>query len=178
MRIFRDDGYQNSPPGYGLNTNTISAFMSNYKSLSRYTYLWPPMDQASTLGSKWQLIENLDIIAHLEGCTRPKSRLLEVGSRIPKDVVLKRTHSESGNHIVLPQDERHKRTWEYMNSHSEVPRCKWFAQTYVPLLKDLGEWRVIVVGGNPIYTVHTQPSSGGTWKRRVVTSFWPLDALQ
>ena len=152
--------------------------MVNYKSLTHYTYLWPPMDQASSLGSKWQLIENLDIIANSEGSTRPKSRLLKPGSTIPKGAVLKRTHSESGNHVIFPQGETHKRTWEYLNSHSEIPCCRWFCQMFIPHLRDLGEWCVIVVGGHPIYTIHTQPTSGGTWKHKVVTLFWPLVALQ
>ena len=152
--------------------------MRNFTSLARYTYIWPPVDQASSLGSKWQLIENLDIIAHLSGSTRPKSRLLQPGHPIPKLAVLKRTHSESGNHVIFPQGNNGKRTWTYIESHSEIPRSKWFCQTFLPLLKDLGEWRVVIVGGHPIYTVHTQPGSGGTWKRQVASSFWPHNSLR
>ena len=92
--------------------------------------------------------------------------------------MLKRTHSESGNHIILPQDMLGKRTWEYMDAHLEIPRCQWFSQTYVLLLKDYGEWQVVIVGGAPTYTVHMQPASGNRWKYRNNIAFWPLHKLQ
>ena len=82
---------------------------------------------------------------------------MKSGDYISDKTVLKRTHSESGNHIIFLQDMLGKRTWEYMDAHSEIPRCRWFSQTYVPLLKDYGEWRVVIVRGAPAYTVHTQP---------------------
>ena len=66
---------------------------------------------------------------------------------ISDKTVLKRTHSESGSHIIFPQDMLGKRTWEYMDAHLEIPRCRWFSQTYVPLLKDYGEWWVVIVEG-------------------------------
>jgi hypothetical protein len=165
-------------PGYGLNTENLSIFVRNFKELKCYTHIWPPVDQASTVGSKWQLIQNLDVIAGIHRQTRPKSRLLKDGQPIHPDTVLKRTHSESGNHVIFPNSEPYKRTWDYINSHSEIPRCKWFAQSFVPLLKVYGEWRVIIVGGSPAYTVHTQPSQRNTWRRTVVTQFWPLKLLQ
>ena len=165
-------------PGYGLNTGNLSRFVDNFKRLKCHTYIWPPVDQASTVGSKWQLIDNLDIIAAKYRHTRPKTRLLNPGQPIPENTVLKRTHSESGNHVIFPKGDPDMRTWEYLNSHSEIPRCKWFAQTYVDFLKVYGEWRVIIVGGSPAYTVHTQPSSWNTWKKTVVSSFWPLNLLR
>src|SRR5882762_6501095 len=120
-------------------------------------YRWPPFDQASTIGSKWQLIENLELI-------HPST-------------MLKRTHSESSNHVIFPND-LEKRNWEYLNTHSEIPRCRWFAQSYIKSLKDLGEWRVILVGGSPVYTIHTQPGTGDQWKHRRAVSFWPLERLR
>jgi hypothetical protein len=177
-QILSDDGHDQEPPGYGLNSVNAPIFIRNLKSLARFTYLWPPVDQASTIGSKWQLVENLDIIAALNNQIRPQSRLMKSGDYISDKTVLKRTHSESGNHIIFPQDMLGKRTWEYMDAHSEIPRCRWFSQTYVPLLKDYGEWRVVIVGGAPAYTVHTQPASGDRWKYRNTTAFWPLHKLR
>lgn len=176
-RISRDDG-QERPPGYGLNLENYPGFIRNYRSLARLTYLWPPVDQASTLGSKWQLIENLDIIAAQGQTVRPQSTLLESGDPLDDQLVLKRTHSESGNHVLLPGSHRVARTWRYLNKQSEIPRCRWFSQTNVPLLKTLGEWRVVMVGGAPAYTVHTQPTTTKLWKHRPANSFWPLDRLR
>lgn len=181
MLIFNfssDTGNDNGQPGYGLNMENLPMFVHSFKTLKCYTYIWPPVDQASTVGSKWQLIQNLDIIAAKHRQTRPKSRLLTDGQPIHPDTVLKRTHSESGNHVIFPDSEQHKRTWKYLKCNSEVPRCKWFCQTFVRLLRTYGEWRVIIVGGSPAYTVHTQPSPRDTWKRTVVSSFWPLNRLQ
>ena len=64
-QILSDDGHDQEPPGYGLNSVNAPIFIQNLKSLARFTYLWPLVDQASTIGSKWQLVENLDIIATL-----------------------------------------------------------------------------------------------------------------
>ena len=96
---------------------------------------------------------------------------------ISNRTVLKRTHSKSGNHIIFLQDVLGKRTWEYMDAHSEIPRCRWFSQTYVLLLNDYGEWWVVIVGGAPAYTIHMQLASGDRWKYRNTTAFWPLHKL-
>ena len=92
--------------------------------------------------------------------------------------MLKRTHSKSGNHIIFLQDMLDKRTWEHVDAHLEIPRSQWFPQTHVPLLKDYGEWWVVIIGGAPAYTVHTQMASGNRWKYRNTTAFWPLHKLQ
>lgn len=163
---------------YGFTASNIDSFLVNYKSLCRHTYIWPPNDQASTVGSKWQLIENLDIIASRHNQLRPKSVLLEDGATIPANTVVKRTHSESGNHIILPKDGE-KRNWDYLRDNSDIPRCRWFAQTYVDLLHYFGEWRVVMMGGEVAYTVHTvQAQSNGVWRRRRAILFWPLDILR
>ena len=103
--------------------------------------------------------------------------LLSSGQLIHPSTMLKHTHSESGNHVIFPND-LEKRNWEYLNTHSEIPHCRWFAQSYIKSLKDLGEWRVVLVGGSPVYTVHTQPGTGDQWKHRRAVSFWPLERLR
>ena len=65
-----------------------------------------------------------------------------------------------------------------MDAHSEIPRCWWFSQTYVLLLKDYGEWWLVIIGGASAYTVHMQPASGDRWKYRNTTAFWPLHKLR
>ena len=149
--------------------------MTNDILLTWYTYLRPPIDQTSFLESKWLLIENPNIIEHMKGFIWPKSWLLKLGSNIPKDTILKQTYSESDNHIIISQN--HKQNWDYINSHFEVPCYRWFCQTFIPFLKDLGKWCVIVVSGHSIYMVHIQPLSGDMWEWKVIMLVWPLDAL-
>lgn len=141
-------------------------------------HIWPPQDQPNTIGSKLQSIQNLDIIASRQtNSTRPVTREMAVHDRIPDDIVLKRTHSDSGIHVLLPGDPN--RTWEYMRAHSEIPRCRWFGQTYVETLHRLGEWRVFLVGGRIIYTVHTfQNSARETWKWDMVREYYSLQELR
>ena len=122
-QILSDNGHDQEPPGYKLNSVNAPIFIQNFKSLAWFTYLWPPVDQASTIGLKWQLIKNLDIIAALNNQIWPQNRLMKSGDYISNRTMLKRTHSKSGNHIILPQDMLGKRTWEYMDAHSGIPRC-------------------------------------------------------
>lgn len=165
------------PPLYGLDSSNATTFLQNLKSLAQSTYIWHSVDMPSTIGSKWQLIENLDIIAASDQRQRPQSRLMKSGDPLPPNAVLKRTHSDSGNHVILPKDNPVKRTWAYMDAHSNIPGCRWFSQAYIDLLRTVGEWRVVMVGGAPAYTIHTRPRKDKSWKYRTVTEFWPLDRL-
>lgn len=141
-------------------------------------HVWPPQDQPNTIGSKLQSIQNLDAIASRRThSTRPVTRELTPHETIPDDIVIKRTHSDSGIHVLLPGDPN--RNWEYMLAHSEIPRCRWFGQTYVETLHRLGEWRAFVVGGKIIYTVHTfQNSRRDTWKWDMVREYYSLRELR
>ena len=181
MLIFNfssDTGNKDGQTGYGWNMENLTMFIHSFKTLKCYTYIWPPVNQASMVGSKWQLIQNLDIIAGKQHQTRLNSRLLTDGQPIHPNTILKCTHSESRNYIIFPDSEQYKRTWKYLKHNSEVPCCKWFCQTFVHLLRTYGEWHIIIVGSSHAYTVHTQPSPWDTWKQTVVSSFWLLNWLQ
>lgn len=163
---------------YGLTRDNFEEILKNLDHLRHYVHVWPPQDQPNTIGSKLQSIQNLDIIASRRThSTRPITRELKVHEQIPDNIVIKRTHSDSGIHILLPGDRN--RNWEYMLAHSEIPRCRWFGQTYVETLHRLGEWRTFVVGGKIIYTVHTfQNSHRDTWKWDMVREYYSLQELR
>ena len=64
--------------------------------------------------------------------------------------------------------------WKYIEGHSGIPHSEWFCQTFLLLLKDLGEWHLVIIGGHPIYMVHMQPAPGGTWthqRKKTLESF-------
>ena len=142
-------------PGMGWTWETLphSSIVSNPEML--HVYL-APVNQVSTVGSKWQFIQNMDIITATHCQTRLKSWLLTDGQPIHPDTILKHTHSESGNHIIFPDSKCYERTWKYLKCNSEVSYCKWFCQTFIHLLRTYGEWCIIIVGSSPAYTVHTQ----------------------
>ena len=163
---------------YGLTRGNFEEILKNLDRLRRYVHVWPPQDQPNTIGSKIQSIQNLDhIAARRTFSTRPITRELITHELIPDDIVIKRTHSDSGIHVLLPGDKN--RNWEYMQAHSEIPRCRWFGQTYMEMLHRLGEWRTFVVGGKIIYTVHTYRNSHrDTWKWDMVREYYSLRELR
>jgi len=131
------------------------------------------------MASKWELSQSLDLIAQERTNTaRPRTRLLIDGERIVDVMVLKRTHSDAGEHVVMPSD-IHKRNWDYLRSQLDVPGSQWMVQSFVEPLARLGEWRVFLVGGKVVYTVHTLKSQGRTtWSWDVAHTYYTLEELR
>jgi hypothetical protein len=95
-------------------------------------------------------------------------------------MVLKRTHSDAAEHVLLPHDKamQPKRNWEYLRSQMDIPGCQWMAQTYVETLKKRGEWRVFVIGGQIVYMLHTlRNREKKTWSWDVVRTYYSLEEL-
>lgn len=143
--------------------------------------MWPSQDQANRLWSKWELIQNLDLVAGSRTFTaRPKTRLLVDGENLTDRMVLKRTHSDAGEHVLVPRDAKsaHKRNWEYLRTQLDIPGALWMAQGYQELLLKKGEWRVFLVGGQIVYTIHTiRNRDKGTWSCDIVRTYYSLDEL-
>jgi hypothetical protein len=152
--------------------------MENLIGLSRVIRMWPPQDHVDTIASKWELTRTLDFIAQERTKTaRPKTRLLVDGETILDVMVLKRTHSDAGQHVLLPTNVV-KCNWDYLRSQLNVPRSRWMAQSYVETLVKLGEWRSFVVGGNIVYTVHTLSNrEKGTWSWDMACTYYTLEEL-
>ena len=102
--------------------------------------------------------------------------ILDASMDIPDAIILKRTHSDCGAHIVHPGESG--RTWLDLQRKLTVPEAKWFGQTYVSTLDFGGEWRVFLVGGKVVYTVHTlcRKSKPG-WTNKHVDEFLSLDEI-
>jgi hypothetical protein len=152
--------------------------MENLRGLSCVIRMWPPQDHVNTIASKWELTRTLDFIAQERTKTaRPKTRLLVDGETIRDAMVLKRTHSDAGEHVLMPTHVV-KRNWDYLRSQLDVPRSRWMAQSYVETLVKLGEWRSFVIGGRIVYTVYTlRNREKGTWSWDMARTYYTLEEL-
>lgn len=141
--------------------------------------MWPPQDHVNTIASKWELAQTLNLITQeATNTARPMTRLLVDGERIVDAMVLKRTHSDAGEHVVIPSNV-HKRNWDYLRGQLDVPGSRWMGQAYVEHLARLGEWRVFIVGGKIVYTVHTlKNQERNTWSWDVVHTYYTLEELR
>jgi hypothetical protein len=164
---------------YGLTKTNVRQYLDNLRELRRGIRIWPHQDHVNTIGSKWELAQSLDIIAQKRTNTaRPTTRLLVDGEKIVDAMVLKRTHSDAGEHVVLPWDVN-RRNWEYLRSQLDVPGSQWIAQSFMEPLARLGEWRVFLVGGVMVYTVHTLKNRDrNTWSWDIVDTFYTLEELR
>jgi hypothetical protein len=170
--------YVNSNCGsYGIHTTNVHEYRSNMFKLKAYTFIWPDPIHVDTIGSKWQLYHHLDLISKsFKNTPRLPWEVLSVGDDIKQVAVLKRSHSDSGEHVLMPGDPR--RNWEYMSNAMDVPGCKWIAQMYSPSLLAYGEWRVIILGGEIFHVTHTiYNKSKKTWSGQTTNSWYTIEEL-
>jgi glutathione synthase/RimK-type ligase-like ATP-grasp enzyme len=141
--------------------------MQSYNLLSKLVFVWSPYIQVDTIGMKEELIDNLNSIAiTVTKSMRLISQILKPGAHIPEDAVLKRSCSDSGEHVLLPGNAN--RCWEFMGQVSPRLKASWIAQRFIPELHKFGEWRVFFIGGKPIHVVHTrynEDKSVWTWEQ-------------
>src|ERR1700683_4854973 len=131
--------------------------------------MWSPHNQAM---SKLEQIHLLDLAAaNRTHSTRLRTYLLVDGEGFAIRMVLKRTHHDMGQHVLLPNDPRCD--WDFLKNNMEVPECNWFAQSYISTLITLEEWRVLIVGGQIVYTVHTvKDPVKKTWSWDITTTYY------
>jgi len=87
---------------YGSTTSNIQQYLENLHMLSRVICMWPHQHHIDTLASKWELCQLLDLVAQERTKTaHPRTRLLVDGERLVNAMVLKRTHSDAGEHVVV-----------------------------------------------------------------------------
>lgn len=151
--------------------------MNGMDNISQYVYIWPPINQVNDIGSKKRLMQHLSNIAAISKTIRPVTKIISSQTHIPNNIVLKRSHSDSGQHVLMPNEQG--RDWESLSRHMEIPGCVWMGQTLVPHLHDIGEWRVFIIGGRIVYCVHTRYNQGKrTWKWEPVTEYYSLNELK
>jgi hypothetical protein len=116
------------------------------------TQVWPTPNHVKLMGNKVQLIEHLDWIAEKLGSPRPRTVILKKGDPVPENAVLKRTHSDQHQHVRIPG--HYEGVWDELDEGPDG--AVWFAQEYADLLRQVGEWRVVMAGGRIIYVLHTK----------------------
>ena len=134
------------------------------------THVWPTPSHVKLMGNKLELIAHLDWIAGKLGSPRPKTVILGKGDPIPNNVVLKRTHSELQKHVLFPGD-------NFDDLDNGPDGARWFAQDYVDLLRQVGEWRVVMAAGSIIYVIHTAFVSK-YWKYSNVNAYLSLSEMR
>ena len=119
------------------------------------------------------------IANELTHSVRPKTTLLTLPlKRLPRGVVLKREGSDTGSHVLLPHHLQNT-TLKELNNHLKG-RLRWFAQTWIPELRQFGEWRVYIIDGKIIETVVTEPQEKGQHNDlaiSVLQAAWSLEEL-
>lgn len=140
--------------------------------------IWPPPKQIDWMGAKSTDAVLLGIIADRTGNPSPRTETVAPNAiMIPTDTVLKRSNSDSGNHVILPNN-RPRRTLLFLQDNSPHGEL-WLSQEFIPTLQTMGEWRVFIVNGHIIHAIHTyKAASGHGWIARPATLFWSLNDIQ
>jgi hypothetical protein len=124
----------------------------------------PPAVQVLT-ASKIETIEHLDYIAaRFTKTPRPPTTVIDfpvsnAALQQLQSMVLKRGYSDCTKHVLIQP-----KMTQISKLHQQIlpfPRCVWFSQPYIPHLKEVGEWRVIIVNGQILSTNYTHPSPNG-----------------
>jgi hypothetical protein len=185
---------------YNLRREDVEKYKVAVHVLSCYAMVWPNVEELTKCANKIQLAGNLEVVASEENtnCKRPKMVLLtseedQEGHRqhrsfpnpIPDHFVVKRTHSETGHHVLLPDmddDSKQARLREPV----DIAEARWFLQSASSLLKEAGEIRIFFVGLKIIYKVHTkwretrseyEESEHDSWAIKFVENVTPLDVV-
>ena len=116
--------------------------------------IWPPISELLRSRHKYNVICNLDDIARgITNTSRPQTALLSENHSID-GCVLKREGSDFGNHFYGPEKTCKLTSSRIQEMANEEP-FRWMKQRFVPALKRIGEWRVIIVGSRILYIVNT-----------------------
>jgi hypothetical protein len=164
--------------GYKINVDNVHLYRKNMNDLKKCIFIWPDFNHVDTIGSKGTLYEHLNIIARaVTRTTTLQFEVLKEGDKIKSNVMLKRSHSDAGEHVLGPLSG--KQDWKYLSTNMKVPGCYWIAQKYCKTLIEYGEWRVFILGGRIFYVVHTlHNTTKGTWNGQKVTTWYTLDELR
>lgn len=144
-------------------------------------------------GQKWKTVKILEMAASRNGWSRPRTDILEPHCDIPPGTVLKRSHSDCGEFVIMPEQSiigsggavdrarqrlNAMRAWSYLDERTFTGHEMWASQEYIDTLITLGEWRFFLVGGHVTNVVHTFHAPDGNWVGRRVSTFLTLAELR
>ena len=150
------------------------------RSLSEVLPVWPPVREQTDAVRKCILVRKLDDIAEQTQRKRPYSCQL-TATNPPTDkwtqqlLVLKRERSSCAEHVMLPNVETPLD--EDTRATCLLDPYPWLVQEYMPLLREVGEWRVIVIQGRVEYVVFTHWDEGHDMTFVPTEEFKPLGKM-
>lgn len=150
-------------PCYELDNANENFYRVAMQRLSDALPVWPPVGEQTNAVKKFSLIKRLDTIAKETGSKRPKSHQLTATKPVASQWknghwVLKREQSSCSDDVKLLQPGTRPTTKERENFLRG--RYPWLVQEFMPLLRSIGEWRIIVIEGRAVCTVFTHPVDG------------------
>ncbi|KAG2353214.1 hypothetical protein BDR07DRAFT_1383383 [Suillus spraguei] len=144
----------------GLNSLVqLQQYLSGLQTLESIVPVWPPSREMLRASKKFNVIIDLDQISSgMVNSPRPRTTLLSRtdGSQSFQGYILKCEGSDCQCHVILPG------RVDSLNLPPDHGHLRWLKQSYVPTLRELGEWRVILVDCRLLWVVHTAPGNGET----------------
>ncbi|KAG2048920.1 hypothetical protein BDR06DRAFT_1012566 [Suillus hirtellus] len=146
-----------SEKGCGLESSSqLHRYIERLQMLESILPVWPPSQEMLFASKKFNVIKTLDEIAgNTTNSPRPQTEILSHTNRSQsfEGFVLKREGSDCTRHIFLPG------TIDSSNLPRDKKGFRWLKQSYVPALRHVGEWRVIVLDCRPLWVIHTSPGN-------------------
>lgn len=90
--------------------------------------------------------------------------------------VYKRSHSANSEHVDLPGQKKQKKRPEPALEPNN-PLIYWFAQEINPLLRQVGEIRIVLVNSHQIFTMQLVEPNDGDWANMTLTDVATLDEI-
>ncbi|KAF9230949.1 hypothetical protein BU15DRAFT_82991 [Melanogaster broomeanus] len=177
---------------YQLHGTQRANYEETLSMLMRVVHIWPPVPSVRMAAHKWRTVRIMEMAAYANGWQRPHTDILTDSCEIREGTILKRSHSNCGNHVILPeqvitgssvseneahQQLRAQRSWTHLNANTHSGDEQWVSQEYVETLRTLGEWRCFLVGGHIINIVHTFEDEDGNWVGRRAWRFMSLKEI-
>ena len=170
-----------SSPAAGYETLPLECcrLYSNMKTLSEKTTVWPHPEELFISGNKIQGYETLRMASLSMNLSVPLYVIVDdqLDSKTFQDKVrrgllkgaLKRDYSMRGDHVITPKMEdplgklkhaiqEERKTWPIVLEFFGKPR--WFIQPFLAQLLQIGEARVVIVGGRIVYKMCTTLRQG------------------
>jgi hypothetical protein len=153
--------------GHFQNDEDVERFILSMRYMAERLPVWPPIKEILRSRFKHNVISDLDHIAEkITKTARPRTWLFSAehipavaGTKMAK-YVLKREGSDCTNHVLRPDEVRKLSAVKLLKMTTESP-FRWLVQDFVPALKHVGEWRVLIVGGRILYVVNTMENDEG-----------------
>lgn len=152
----------------GMLHETSLEYLTCIMKLDALMIIWHPAREEYDARFKNQLIARLDKIAEIDGTARPATFVLEERPKIPisprhgKDFIMKREVSDCSRHFIGPTAVKRLTRSEVDDMRKPELPWRWLVQEYVPYLRSVGEWRLVLLNGKVNHACATTPVSGET----------------